>query len=1098
MGDARRRSGTTVAMALAVGALVVAPAATALGDRSGRAEAAADAVDRLTATVEKKHDHSTHEHQKVSTENSVAAAAQNAVNDGADLDLAPTLPTGFADVEAIGHISEATAVAFAADGTAFVALKTGIIKSFDYNTANGTFEDWTQATNFADLTVNVDNYWDRGLTGIALDPQFGTAGHNFVYVNYTYNRDPRDDPPVVPKWGTPGQQYDDCSQPATTNPPRAGCVVMMRVTRLTAEKHAAGWEMTGPEQELLASGCFQFGSHASGDVAFGPDGKLYASAGEGASFDTLDHGQYANPCADPANEGGSLRSQDFRSAGDPLGVDGSVVKMDPATGFTPAQDTADSWLVAYGQRNPWRLTFRPGTNELWSGDVGASNWEEVNRVPDVTQMSPPVNRGWPCYEGSYTGSLVQPGWDALDKPLCESLYAQGASAVTAPYFSYETRGPLLTPGEDCQNDTSSVSGVAFGSAASNYPAAYKGAMFFSDYARSCVWVLGKKPNGDPDPTVIQPFVQAAETPVDLLTGPGGDLYYVDYGLNEEGVPTENAAGVHRIVYTGSNAAPTARIVANPASGPAPLTVSFDATTSTDPDADALTYSWDLDGNGSYETSGATPSRTYPLGTHTVSLKVDDGHGHTSTATQQIQAGNTAPVLGTVTPAGSLTWSVGQTVNFAASAADQQQGSMPASAFTWNLAIRHCPNGICHTHNLSTFPGLSSGSFQAPDHEYPSHLLLTVTVTDSGGLTDSETVQLDPKTVALSFASAPGGATVTVNGADHATPYSETFIQGSQLTVTAAPTRTSGGETFAFQQWSDGGARSHELSAPATATTYLATYTRPTVTLTASPMSGPAPFRPTFRTTATGEAGTTFVHDWDLDADGQFDDGHGTVVRRRIFEAVGPHVVAVRITDSRGATDTDSVTVDATNTAPSLQNLDIEPGGLWSVRELITFGATATDAQETLTPSAFSFVLQRQDCQQGCPLKPYKEWHGVAGGTFRPPQMPYPSRLFLTAFVTDAQGLTDSRRVRLDPQPVSLTVGTSVAGLSVLVDGDWHADEWTGQFVAGRRVPVNAPLTQTLSGVRFGFVRWSDGGERAHHVQLGDAPLGLEAVYQQLS
>jgi glucose/arabinose dehydrogenase len=745
---------------------------------------------------------------------------------------APTLPTGFADVKVIGNISEATAVAFAPDGTAFVALKTGIIKSFDYNGATGQFEGNATSTDFADLSENVDNYWDRGLTGIALDPQFGTAGHDYVYVSYTYNRDPRDNPPVVPRWGTPGQQYDDCPSPATTDPPTAGCVVMDRVTRLTAVKNALGWEMTGTEKELLVSGCFQFGSHASGDVAFGPDGKLYASAGEGASFDTLDYGQYANPCGDPPDEGGSLRSQDYRSGGDALGVDGSIVRIDPATGLTPTQATAGSWLVAYGQRNPWRLTFRPKadgsglTNELWSGDVGASTWEEVNRIADVTAPAAPVNRGWPCYEGSWTGSLVQPGWDALDKPLCESLYAQGAGAVAAPYFSYQTRGGLLTPNEDCQHQTSSVSGVAFGAAGSNYPAAYQGAMFFSDYARSCVWVLGKKPNGDPDPSVIQPFVQAAETPVDLVTGPGGDLYYVDYGLDDQGVPTENAAGVHRIVYTGTNAGPTAKVLADHTSGNAPLTVTFDATTSTDPDGDPLTYSWDLDGNGTYgDSTAAKPSRTYAAGTYTVGLRVDDGHGHTSTATVQVQSGNTVPVLGTVVPDPGLTWSVGQTIGFSASATDAQDGTLPASAFTWNLAIRHCPDNVCHTHNLNTFAGVSSGSFQAPDHEYPSHLLLTVTVTDSGGLTATRTIQLDPKTVALSFASTPTGASITVNGDDHAAPYTETFIQGSRLTITAAPTTGSGAP---FGHWSDGLARSHELSAPSSATTYTATYTPPAV------------------------------------------------------------------------------------------------------------------------------------------------------------------------------------------------------------------------------------------------------------------------------
>jgi PKD repeat protein len=313
--------------------------------------------------------------------------------------------------------------------------------------------------------------------------------------------------------------------------------------------------------------------------------------------------------------------------------------------------------------------------------------------------------------------------------------------------------------------------------------------------------------------------------VDLVTGPGGDLYYVDYGLDDNGVPTENAAGVHRIVYTGSNAAPTARIVATPTSGAAPLTVNFDGTTSTDPDGDTLTYAWDLDANGSYETAGATQTKQYTLGTYNVGLRVDDGHGHTSTATQEIQSGNSAPVLGTVTPADTLTWSVGQQISFSASATDEQQGTLPASAFSWNLAIRHCPSNVCHTHNLNTFPGVSSGSFQAPDHEYPSHLLLTVTVTDSGGLTDSRTVQLNPKTVALSFASSPSGATVTVNSTNHVTPYSETFIQGSRLTITAAPTTGSGA---VFSHWSDGQARSHELSAPTSATTYTATYTPVTV------------------------------------------------------------------------------------------------------------------------------------------------------------------------------------------------------------------------------------------------------------------------------
>ena len=125
----------------------------------------------------------------------------------------------------------------------------------------------------------------------------------------------------------------------------------------------------------------QFPSHASGDVVFGPDGYLYASAGDGASFDTEDWGQAGNPCGDPADEGGSLRSQDIRTSGDPLSISGAIFRINKANGNAPNGSTSNAdRIVTVGQRNPWRMTFRPGTSELWSGDVGGSIWEEVNRT----------------------------------------------------------------------------------------------------------------------------------------------------------------------------------------------------------------------------------------------------------------------------------------------------------------------------------------------------------------------------------------------------------------------------------------------------------------------------------------------------------------------------------------------------------------------------------------------------------------------------------------------------------------------------------------------------------------------------------------------
>ncbi len=94
---------------------------------------------------------------------------------------------------------------------------------------------------------------------------------------------------------------------------------------------------------LVEDWCQQFPSHSIGSLAFAPDGSLYASGGDGASFNYVDYGQTGNPCGDPPGdagtaltpptaEGGALRSQDLRTSGDPAGLDGTIIRIDPETG----------------------------------------------------------------------------------------------------------------------------------------------------------------------------------------------------------------------------------------------------------------------------------------------------------------------------------------------------------------------------------------------------------------------------------------------------------------------------------------------------------------------------------------------------------------------------------------------------------------------------------------------------------------------------------------------------------------------------------------------------------------------------------------------
>ena len=310
------------------------------------------------------------------------------------------LPNGFQDTVALSGLTNPTVLQFSPDGRIFVGQKIGVIKVFSSLTD-------THPVTFADLSSEVDNYWDRGLLGLALDPNFPTRP--YVYVLYTY------DAPIggsAPTWN------DAC--PTPPGPTTDGCVVSARVSRLTASGNA----MTGTEQVLVEGWCQQFPSHSVGTLMFGRDGALYASAGDGANFNNVDYGQYganyagdqANSCGDPPSpagtaltppmaEGGALRSQSVRRTDGPATLNGAVIRINPDTGqglpdnpFASSPDPNARRIVAYGLRNPFRFTQRPGTDELWIGDVGWNTWEEIDRLSSPTD-SASRNFGWPCYEG---------------------------------------------------------------------------------------------------------------------------------------------------------------------------------------------------------------------------------------------------------------------------------------------------------------------------------------------------------------------------------------------------------------------------------------------------------------------------------------------------------------------------------------------------------------------------------------------------------------------------------------------------------------------------------------------------------------------------
>ena len=128
------------------------------------------------------------------------------------------------------------------------------------------------------------------------------------------------------------------------------------------------------------------------------------------------------------------------------------------------------------------------------------------------------NFGWPCYEGSattaYSGSSI-----------CTLLYSQTARP-TAPLLRLYHHQQKVVAGDETGVGSGAISGLAF-YGSGTYPANYQGALFFSDYLRNNIWVMFKGANGLPDPANRANFLLGAASPVDLETGPGGDLFYAD-------------------------------------------------------------------------------------------------------------------------------------------------------------------------------------------------------------------------------------------------------------------------------------------------------------------------------------------------------------------------------------------------------------------------------------------------------------------------------------------------------------------------------------------------------------------------------------------
>jgi glucose/arabinose dehydrogenase len=392
----------------------------------------------------------------------------------------------------------------------YVAEKGGVVKVIE-NGVTSVFLDLSDEVNSAN-----DN--DRGLLALTIHPDF--ANTPYIYLGYTYDppeaatgtglaaRDQNGNRPsrlirvtadastgyksIVPNsavvllgtnsnWAYTSRP-DVNSTNSITTPPSG----IVNGTTITAPANLINGN--GNIQDYLAT---DSQSHTIGDVAFGTDGSLFVSNGDGASFGRVD------PRAS--------RVLDINN------LSGKILRIDPITGAGLADNpfyqssnpnSNASKVYDYGLRNPFRFVINPATNEPVIGDVGWSTWEEINTGKGK-------NFGWPYYEGGNGTNLQAGGYSELTE--AQAYYATGATITPAIYARSHADGAAAISMGDYYTGTT-------------FPSVYQGGLFFSDIVSGEVDVLLF--NNDGTVNSVKRFASgSAFNYISQMTTRNSDLYF---------------------------------------------------------------------------------------------------------------------------------------------------------------------------------------------------------------------------------------------------------------------------------------------------------------------------------------------------------------------------------------------------------------------------------------------------------------------------------------------------------------------------------------------------------------------------------------------